>query len=300
MKHFLAISLVLSIVVLATLGCSNEKALEPESKHNEAPSLPSLSTMTIDLSLFKKAEVSKSSILKGNLSREMLTASQALKTNFLNAAVRVLFLDVVVYSALAEPVAAFSIAVQSVPQPQEDGSYLWTYIFVDDKAEYSIFLYGKPYENHVDWRMEVSSTDPEMLLEHFVWFDGTTYNDDSHGYWQFYEPAGTDSTGFLATITNAPTPGVPCIRIDWENISKDEHRLVFLVNKEGDPAEGSTLTFYESNSLCSVEFFDSAEGTTGNITWYPDGSGSITWPDYNNGEKACWDENQENVECVQE
>jgi len=67
--------------------------------------------------------------------------------------------------------------------------------------------------------------------------------------------------------------------------------------KEGDPAEGSTLTFYESEDTCTVEFYDSAEGTTGNITWYTDGSGSITWPDYNNGEKACWDENQENVDC---
>jgi len=260
MKHFLTICLVIGIIVLTASGCSKDNALEPGNEQQEAPSLPSLSTMTIDLSLFRTAELSQSSIMKGRLSGEMLTSTQALKTHFLNAAVRVLFLDVVVYSALAEPVAAFAVAAQSVPQPQEDGSYLWTYIFVDDEIEYSIFLYGKPFEDHVDWRMEVSSTDPEMLLEHFLWFDGTTYNDDSHGYWQFYEPAGSDSLTMLTTSAGEPTPGVPCIRIDWENISKDEHRLVFLVNKEGDPAEGSTLTFYESEDTCTVEFYDSERG----------------------------------------
>jgi hypothetical protein len=34
-----------------------------------------------------------------------------------------------------------------------------------------------------------------------------------------------------------------------------------------------------------------------NITWYPDGSGSIQVPDYNGGLKACWDVHQNDVVC---
>ena len=73
---------------------------------------------------------------------------------------------------------------------------------------------------------------------------------------------------------------------------------MFLVNKPVVSEEGSTLTYHESPSVSSVDFHDSKTGESGIIMWYPDGSGSIEWPDYKNGEKSCWDTRQNNAVCL--
>lgn len=294
LKRFNPVLTVMLIIAL-TAGCSNETATGPGL--SDAPELPPLSTMSIDLSFFESPDLSSAEIEAGSIDRSLLTSAQGVKTNFLNAAVRVLFLDVVVYSALAEPVAAFAVAAHSIPQHQSDGSWLWTYLFVEDDREYGIYLFGKDEGEYIQWRMEVSSTDPEMLLDHFVWFDGQVH--DGHGYWQFYEPSELESGIRPASAFACATPGAESIRIDWEDIPEEGHRLVLLVNKAGDPAEGSTLEFYGSPSMGSVEFTDAAEGTTGEIVWFADGSGSIQWPDYNGGEKSCWDTMQNNIDCDQ-
>ena len=184
-----------------------------------------------------------------------------------------------------------------MPQPQSDGSWLWTYIFVSDTAEYSIFLNGKNMGSYTAWRMEVSSTDPSDPLDHFLWFEGEVPIDEDSGYWQFYEPLDEPVALSLSSGRVLSTPGVECIRIDWENTADDEHELVFLVNKPDVPEEGSYLTYLEIPTVSSVEFYDSQTGNGGIIKWYPDGSGSIQWPDYRDGDQYCWDTLQYNAAC---
>ncbi len=174
---------------------------------------------------------------------------------------------------------------------------MWTYIFVEDDIEYSVFLYGTPQENHVDWRLEVSTNDPEFLLDHFKWFEGEVMNDNSEGYWQFYDPVLAPPT--LITNVSAATEGTETVRIDWEHASATEHRLSVTVNSEGHPDEGDYLDFYESLIVGYINHYDASEVQYSEITWYPNGSGSLTVPDYNNGEKACWDEKQEDTNCPQ-
>ena len=95
----------------------------------------------------------------------------------------------------------------------------------------------------------------------------------------------------------ASTPGVECIRIDWEHREDEERGLMFLVNEDGSQWEGSTLTYFDSPAGSSVDFFDSSTGDSGIIWWYPDCSGSIQWPDYRDGEKYCWDSLHNDTVC---
>jgi hypothetical protein len=206
----------------------------------------------------------------------------------------VLYLEVVVYSVLVDPVAAFALAAHSIPQQQPDGSWLWTYIVKEGDLEYSIFLYGKDLGDVVSWRMEVSSNDPAEPFDHFVWFDGEVKADGSGGYWQFYTPVIENPANVV--MAAYVTPGEKVIRIDWAD-SGDTGQLIFTVNRSGDPAEGTTLSFYESTEYCSVEFFDVEKGITGTILWYADGSGYIEWPDYYDGARKCWDTAQYDIDC---
>jgi len=282
-------------------ACSNDdtSSLTDPQTSSDAPQLPAMSTMVFNLDFFglEAPEVSQQSIVTGKPDQELQTADSANRGNWINAFVRALFLQLLMYDALEEPVGAFALAIHSVPQQQDDGSWLWTYIFVEETIEYSVFLYGTPQDTYVDWRLEVSTNDPDFLLTHFVWFSGQTQNNDSGGYWQFFDPV-FDGPALVAG-SMAATPGVETVRIDWANPSRTEHRLTISVNGIGHEDEGDYIEFFESSFVGSITHYDAGEGLTSDITYYPDGSGSLTVPDYNNGERACWDQHQFDTDCPQ-
>ena len=295
---YTGILLALLAALFMLPACSDDTGnpAEPEQL-SDAPELPPMSTMVFNLDFLgiETPAVSQQSIETGKPGSELQAAEAANRTNWINAFVRALYVQLLMYDALEEPIGAFALAIHSVPQEQDDGSYLWTYIFVDESVEYSIFLYGTPLEDSVKWRLEVSTNDPGFLLDHFVWFEGVAMNDNSQGYWQFFDPVLTPPGAPSATATD----GVETIRIDWQNPSATEHRLTITVNGEGHPEEGDYLEFFESSFVGTINHYDASEDMHSIIAWYPDGSGSLTVPDYNNGEKACWDQEQKDTECAQ-
>lgn len=282
----LAVNATMVLAAAALIaGCSND-VVDPgndnETAPAGAPALPPQSTMTFDLNFFgvPAPNVDAQSLVTGKPSNEMLAAAPGDHSNWINAFIRALYVQLITYDALVHPVAAFALAAHSVPQEVEPGTYLWTYIFVDEGVEYSIFLYGTPGGGSVEWRMEVSTNNPDMPLDHFVWFDGVSHSDDT-GYWQFYEPVD-------------PSNGVASVRIDYA-----PRDLRVEINGVGFEDEGNYLHFQESATTGTIDFYDASEDQLSNITWFADGSGSITVPDYNNGEQACWDTEQRNTTCSQ-
>ncbi len=292
-KHLVARSGVLLVLLVALLGiqaCSDDDPTAPPA--DRPPSLPDVATMTIDLSYFNSAQVDRMSIEKGGPPVAQVVIG---KENFINAAVRLYFVELLFWAAIEPPVAAFALAIHSIPQLQSDGSWLWTYIYVKDEIEYRIFLYGTDRGDHTEWRMEVSTNNSQMPLDHFVWFAGEAMKNQSSGYWQFYEPILGGAEPAASELST--TPGVQSIRIDWTNGTGDSHELTVLNNMPGGENEGDRLVFSTSLAMSYVEFVDVSEPVVYNVTWYLDGSGSIEVPDYNNGEKACWDTHQNDVAC---
>jgi hypothetical protein len=285
-----------AVVALASLAaCSKQDGdglLGATNTGADAPKLPAMSTMTMDLSFFG---VDGTSTAQAKAMDEgMMLAAPGNKTNFINAVVRVLYIQLTLYDILEEPVGAFAAAIHSVPQPQPDGSYLWTFIFVDGANEYSIFLNGKVVGDHVEWRLEVSTNNPELVLDHFVWFSGESKLDDSGGYWQFYKPV---ASGAALATTGAGTDGAAVVRMDWENYGGAEHRLTVLANEVGGPDEGDMLVFHETPSTGTIDYYDAETLDDQNITWHVDGSGSLTVGGYNDGQQACWNTRQEDTVC---
>lgn len=289
----LAISLAVIVLIFSMQACSNDDPASPGSDPTP-PELPDVSTMQLDLSFFNSAGVDRASATKGHPTPALLAANTG-KDHFINAAVRVLYIHLAFCAAFEPPVAAFALAIHSVPQHQPDGSWLWTYIFVDQGIDYGIFLYGKNEGPYVSWRMEVSTNNPEMPLDHFVWFEGKDFKDGT-GYWHFFEPADGPSG-------EGQTPGVSSLSIDWMNAPGGIHQLRLTVLKEGAPDEGNTLVFYESpviHYILLTDYATNPEGDEYHITWYPDGSGHMLVPDYpanDPGTKVCWDTRQYDTVC---
>lgn len=294
-RRIIGTGILIAMLALMAVGCSKDENGVSAPAEPAPPSLPDVSTMRMDISLFESAQVSMQAVEAGRLDggeRAMLGAESASRLNFMNAAVRSLYLQLVIYCALVEPVAAFEVAIHSVPQHQQDGSWLWTYLYVGADGEYGIYLYGKNETDYVSWRMEVSSTDPALELDHFVWFDGRVYRGGDRGYWQFYEPVDA-----AAPAVERGTGGVRSVRIDWADNGPCCGELLLTINKPGVPEEGSTLAFIETPAICTIEFHNAGEDENGVIAWRPDGTGYIEWYDYLDGEMGCWDEHQRDIDC---
>ena len=290
MPHRLLFRILRLIVVASAMcmaACSYE-ILGPADPGESAPDLPSVSTMGMNLSLFGIDEdLSLADV------EEMLTNAGS-KGNWIQAVIRVVFLRLSFYDFIEETGAAFAAAGHAVPQSQPDGSHLWTYIYVKDGTDYSIFLFSKVVGARIEWRMEVSSSDAGFPLDHFVWFEGESMLDGSGGYWHFYRLEGLTAEADAAA---AITPGDPAVRIDWQHRGRRFRRITIRFNLEGHQNEGDVLDYRRTPDKDTLDQLDGDSGENHNITAYRDGSGSLTVPDYNGGEPACWDTEQEDTDC---
>jgi len=291
----ITLGLALIAAVVGLSACSKDPVgpVDTSRQGSGVPGLPSLSTMQMDLSFFGGDNVDIASLENGAPSSDLIRRNAG-RLNFINAAVRVLFVQLVIYDALKAPIGAFAAAIHSIPQAQDDGWYLWTFIFVEDDVDYGIFLYGREAGDHTEWRMEVSANEADLALDHFVWFEGEAQKDHSGGYWQFYAPALEPATVGIGTA--AATPGRPSIRIVWLHEPAGSE-LVITVNDEQSPDLGDVVSMFNSPAMGYVEIYDASDDVTSNITWFANGTGSITVPDYNGGENACWDEQQRDTVC---
>ncbi len=260
---------VTMLAALTMVGCGKDG--DPTSAETEAPALPPVRTMQFDFSFFDDGAGAREA-----LSRESDTDLAQL--NWLNAAARVGLINVAVVTALTPPSAAFALAIHEEPVLQEDESFLWSYQWSDGQgAEARIDLTGRIDGVHVDWELAVTSNEMVPPVENAVWFHGRSSVIEDAGYWIFTDLAGTDVA-----------------RVEWVA----EESLSFE-NIEVDGADlGDHLEYHVDGTDISVSWHDESEAVDAVIQWSTStGAGNLTVPDYNDGQTACWDEQQMDVDC---
>ena len=252
-------SLLALCTVLATGGCGS--STEPSG----APALPAAESMTLDLSFFQ--EPAK-------------PAPATTRFHFAKAATRAGIINLGVLAALAPPRLAFGLAVHTTPNLQEDGSYLWIYTWSNGTEDFQIRLSGRPDGDHVDWTLSLVPPGESPAL----WFSGESVPGGKAGFWVFRD-------------VNAP--GDPeAMRIDWDLTASTDARLSFVNIRDGAADEDDVLSYRKNGSVASMEFEDASENALWDIRWDEgDGSGSLRVPEYNNGERGCWDMNRDDVPC---
>lgn len=250
---------VLAILAVLGLGCGEETPTGPSTA--KAPALPDSEWLDFDLRFFEGA-------------RKVEDGSHE---NFVNAVVRVAVLQTVTRLVLTPPVAAFALAVHSVPSLQPDGSWIWTYTFVNGAEEARIRLRGRYVGGRTEWELRLTNLYDHPPIDNELWFDGETSDEGRTGEWTFYD------------FTEAGKPAVA--RIEWEA----EEKLLFTDLWKNPDDE---LGYRESGDDCRVEWYDASEGAEWFIRWdAATGAGGIRWEDYRSGEEGCWDEEQHDAEC---
>ena len=85
---------------------------------------------------------------------------------------------------LAPPAATLAVALHTVPVVQDDGSWVWSYLWNGYRYPIRVALRGMPAGDHVQWEMRVGAggVDPTAL-----WFEGSTSGDGSAGPLVFHD-----------------------------------------------------------------------------------------------------------------
>jgi hypothetical protein len=276
-QAFLTIALMLALAI-GLAGCDSDPATPDPNDNAAAPALPDPARLVPDLAFFDHGEVLVAKGASGDA-----TAQAASKSNFINAYVRVVVVNALTRLVLTPPVAAFAVALHTIPSLQPDGSWLWVYTYVNGAEEAQIRLRGQVVADRVDWELRVSSNAHEPPFENVLWFEGSTRRNGDEGHWIFHDPeiAGNPAVGELT----------------WGDDASGEYLTLACVH--GTDA-GDSLTYRHAAPDCAIIFRDGATSQDWDIRWNEqDGTGSLMVPDYNGGQRACWDERQDDVVCPQ-
>ncbi len=267
----IAALLRLALPIAALTGCeADNDSTAPLADSQEAPILPDPGKLTPNMTFFDSGA-----------DMQAQAGKDFTKANFLNAYLRVAILNVMTRAVLTPPVAAFAVALHTVPSYQEDGSWIWVYTHVDGAEEQQIRLRGLPVTNGVEWQMYVSDSAAEPPFENELWFEGSTHLDGELGDWTFYD----------FTLTGKPAVA----RLEWGTDSSGEYLVISALHGED---EGDVLAYRHDDADCSIDFTDGDDGSQYYIRWNElDGTGSLMVPDYNDGDPACWDESQDDADC---
>jgi hypothetical protein len=256
------------IFVFALAGCSKEATNEPAAA--QAPALPPSASLQMDLSAFAPNDAAEAPKVQTKL-------------NFWNAQVRVAFVNLAVAAVIVPPQTALLAAIHSIPSLQPDGSWIWTFTIVQGDSEVQLRLRALPGDGSVLWQMYITALDGTPPLDHVLWFEGTTHGSDA-GDWTIHDVARADDPAVLHVL--------------WQVYGSRSHVLTFESLDQAAEIFGDTMTYTDARQDVSIAYEDVSAGETWEIEWDKvTGAGSLRVPDYHHGERACWDERQNDIIC---
>lgn len=218
--------------------------------------------------------------------QQAMAAKNSEHAHFTNAALRVWPVSVAVGAFLIVPTAVTGAALDADPAVN-DGTWIWE-ATVDTTEAMTFRLEGTPDGQHVDWRMYVTVPEPPQgdPLDDFELYTAETTLDGTSGAWTLFYPFDGEQTEVL----NA----------DFTVTDDDAKEITFHVPDTFDEYAGHTV-YYAVDGPARTFEWTQGEGDAAStvlVTWDAEThAGSITAPNYNDGEPACWDAELVNVAC---
>lgn len=245
-------------------SCSDDPA---SFSSDEPPQLPPTESMNVDFTMFDENQQPKSSS----------------NTNFAQAAVRALVMKAVVDLNLAIPRALLDAASESEAEFNEEGEWVWSYSHSSGEDSYEVRLTASRGDGDVvNWQFNVTNT--TLGIEDKLFFTGTTEAGGSQGTWTYYALQG-ETNEAVSTI-------------NWSVNGEDDVSLRLEVVSDRFDNQGDYIEYAFDGTVKNAIYFDAGEDQTTELNWDVDTkAGYLIAPNYNNGEKACWDESFDNISC---
>jgi len=273
-KKLLSVGLVFSMLWL--IACEKN----PTDSKSEKPDLPPQSSLVVDLNVFNNA---------AGLSNTGPDHSNA-GLNFIAARLTVGAINLAVFAHMSVPVLTFAAALSQEPALKDDGKWHWIYSVSNEAGQkFQADLAGWIDESAraSRWEMRITTSGLGAPLNNFLWYTGQAALNNDSGQWDIYDPDQQDNA-------------VKVVHIDWDRPSATKATLKFTVVKPLVPENGDMLTYKAENSSRSVKYFDQSANpaAAGQIFWDEvTHAGYLIAPNYNNGQKSCWDSQLNDATC---
>lgn len=262
---------MLGLALLGFAACDKN----PTDSKSQKPELPPQNSMAVDLNVFSSAnQLSPTEINVG--------------LNFVAARLAVGAINLAVFAHMSVPVATFAAAISQQPALKDDGKWHWVYSMTDNAGrQFQADLAGwiDDAAQASRWEMRLGTTGLGAPLNNFLWYTGEAALKNDSGKWDIYDSA-------------QPSNSVKVVHIDWDRPSVTNATLKFTVVKPQVPENGDVLTYKAENANRSVTYLDQSASSTLQIFW-DEGThaGYLIAPNYNNGQKSCWDSQLNDQTC---
>lgn len=260
------ISLLLFVCAFVLVGCDT---VDSSSGDESAPEVIPSEAFSLDLNMFGPQA--------GKSTQE--------SSHYVAAAWRVSIATVITSTILYYP-AVLTAAIQEVEPVVNNNTYIWAADTTVAGRTHGVELRARLNGGAIDWTMRVSGIDDETgrYLENFVLYEATTGVLSNSGSFDIYYPK---DGGSLKVMDGSYMVG-----------NDETHTLQFSIPDNVEDI-GGAVAIYKHDGMQSSIDLTGGEGLNHLIQWDEEtGAGSLTADDYNNGEQACWDSEQQNVECA--
>lgn len=254
--------IILSIFLI-TVSCDSTN-----SNNDTPPELPPEESMRADFSEMDNAESAK--------------AKAAAEAHFNTALITAGVLKVILDVNLFVPRVLVNAAQEHDPEEISDGEWEWEYFTQANENNYGVRLTAETNGNSdVHWRFFVTNTAANPPLDNELFFEGTSDYEATSGTWTYYDP----SSGEQASL------------VTW-SVGENEKSITLEVTSDRNDNLGDAIEYNFDGTVKTAVYTDASSGETTTINFNTEThTGFIISPDYNNGEKACWDEELNNIAC---
>lgn len=268
LRTFRKITCFILLGAFLVTSCNDDPA---SLQGDNPPEIPPVESMTVDVSTFDNYQQNKEAFGKES------------NSNFSQAAIRAFVIKSVVELNLAIPKALLAAASESEAEFNDEGEWVWSYTKNAGNETYEVRLVAsQENENEINWQFFV--TNSALDINDKLFFSGTTNADGSQGTWTYYSLMSDNEEPVSVTDWTVTEDGNVDLRLE---VVSDRF------NNQGDYIEYSF-----DGTVKNVVYYDAGDDAITELQWNIEtNAGYIIAPNYNNGDKACWDENFEDTSC---
>lgn len=275
--NFLKPSLLflLSASLAFTLWSCDDDPTGPDL--DDEPDPPSFDQVELELSIFEDSDHFSSSSFSTEDVMPHFETKEEYFTAYEQAAWYAWFAQFYFETMALFPRAYFN--QEQWGEPSLDGNtWVWEYAWSYDGESVAFKITAEDTGEAMYWEARYSISTQEENIDNALLISAQDYHDGSGGDWQMYDLMEQDEPVFEFTYE---LDGDTTTMVDLSFDDQEDGR--YLYERED---EISTLTFWDISDGQSV------------IEWNNEtGEGFIESPDYQSGERVCWDENYQNTEC---
>lgn len=244
---------------------------DPSSVNDEPPQLPPVQSMEADFTSFESQQ-------------KQAQPQNKSADNFQRAITSAVILKAVVELHLAIPKALLTAAKNTDAEFNDNGQWEWNFSKTADGNTFGVRLLGiREGENTVNWQFFV--TNSQLGLEDHLFFSGTTNSNGTEGMWTYYSLQDTENQEEVSGV-------------EWTVNGEEDIQLRLEVTSDRNGNQGDYIDYTFDAPLKTAIYYDSSKDQETTIQINVDTkAGYIIAPDYNNGNKACWDENFQDISC---